>query len=316
MKSASQTSLSKNCKQCNAVFTVHTKGTGRGSKGSLRRVFCSDKCKGLHGYNSPSSKIEKTCEQCGKLFRCYPSKIGRFCSSKCKKSFTLPPKEAVCLFCDKTFQGTSSTVNQFFCTMECFFASKRTVRECVTCGKSFTTPNSRFFSRCSRKCQFIDQSNGKIKLHLNGRTGYRADLGDLYFKSALEADFARLMNHLDIKFAYEAKTFVTEKGAYTPDFYLPEFDTFVELKGAENNGKSFGDLMNRNLATHPELQNKGTRIIVVTQKEFIAILKSENLWSTIPNLEQRNYKKTLHLVRKHENQSIAKNCTTPTNFTD
>jgi hypothetical protein len=137
------------------------------------------------------------------------------------------------------------------------------------------------------------------------------DLGDLYFKSALEADFARLMNHLGIEFTYEAKTFVTEKGAYTPDFYLPEFDTFVELKGAENDGKSFGNLMNRNLAIHPELQSKGVRIIVITQKEFIKTLKDENLWSTIQNLEQRNYKKTLHLVIKHENQSTAKDCITP-----
>ena len=43
-------------------------------------------------------------------------------------------------------------------------------------------------------------------------------------------------------------------------------------------------------------------VITITQKEFTTGLKTASLWSTIPNLEQRNYKKTQGLVITYENQ--------------
>jgi hypothetical protein len=157
--------------------------------------------------------------------------------------------------------------------------------------------------RCGRKCQFIDQSNGTIKIYLNGRTGYRIDLGmAYYYKSSLEADFSRFLNYTGIRFWYEPKTFVTTNGAYTPDFYLPDFDIFFELKGVENTDSDFSKKMNRNLEHHDELALANVRIMVITQKDFCQFLKAVKLWDQIPNLEQRNYKKTKSLVvKRNEN---------------
>jgi hypothetical protein len=144
---------------------------------------------------------------------------------------------------------------------------------------------------------------------LNGRTGYRLDLGSVdYFKSSLEADFARVMNYSAIKFKYEPKTFQTEYGAYTPDFFLPEFDLYVELKGVEISEEKYAKMMTKNLAAHPMLlKSYGVQIITITQREFITALKCINLWKTIPNLEQRNYKKTRNLVIKHEDKTTPAN---------
>ncbi|MEW5829814.1 MAG: DNA polymerase III subunit alpha [Chloroflexota bacterium] len=66
------------------------------------------------------------------------------------------------------------------------------------------------------------------------KAGYRADLGH-YVRSAWEADIARVFRYLGWKYQYEPHTFELQKNGqtltYTPDFYIPEQDTFYEIKG-------------------------------------------------------------------------------------
>jgi len=66
--------------------------------------------------------------------------------------------------------------------------------------------------------------------------GKRKDLGNIYFRSAWEANIARYFNYVGIKWEYETKTFIfhkIKKGcvSYTVDFYLPKEDRYVEVKG-------------------------------------------------------------------------------------
>ncbi len=67
------------------------------------------------------------------------------------------------------------------------------------------------------------------------KSGYREDLGH-YVRSSWEADMARVFRHLEIEYQYEPQTFELSKEqnitiTYTPDFYVPEQDTFYEVKG-------------------------------------------------------------------------------------
>lgn len=60
--------------------------------------------------------------------------------------------------------------------------------------------------------------------------------GKYYFRSRWELAFARWCRHNKIKFKYEPKTFRIRRGrgrlgTYTPDFYLPEQDVYIEIKG-------------------------------------------------------------------------------------
>lgn len=121
-----------------------------------------------------------------------------------------------------------------------------------------------------------------------------------YFKSALEADFARFLRYVGLNYEYEKKTFVSGVGAYTPDFYIPVLDVYVELKGVSEGLSAFHLMMTKNLAKAKMVRN----LCVITQKMFIETLRNANLWSVIPNLEQRNYrnKKLKELVITHENQ--------------
>jgi len=75
--------------------------------------------------------------------------------------------------------------------------------------------------------------NGK-KVHSNagyGKQGIRNDIGH-YVRSTWEANIARILKFNNIKYEYEPKRFdLGEIGTYLPDFYLPEKNLYIEVKG-------------------------------------------------------------------------------------
>ena len=65
--------------------------------------------------------------------------------------------------------------------------------------------------------------------------GYREDLKQ-YFRSKMEANVARYFNWMKISWKYEPKEFEfkgIKRGTrfYKPDFYLPFYDRWIEVKG-------------------------------------------------------------------------------------
>lgn len=62
--------------------------------------------------------------------------------------------------------------------------------------------------------------------------GKRRDLDGLFVRSTWEANIARFFNHMEIRFEYEPQSFELSNGkTYRPDFYLPEYNKFIEVKG-------------------------------------------------------------------------------------
>lgn len=53
------------------------------------------------------------------------------------------------------------------------------------------------------------------------------------FRSRTEARWAVLFDALGIKWEYEREGFELPSGKYLPDFWLPEFETWVEVKGGQ-----------------------------------------------------------------------------------
>lgn len=77
-----------------------------------------------------------------------------------------------------------------------------------------------------------DRMNGK---GTNGtcKTGFREDIG-INVKSRMEANYIRVLNYLNIKWEYETEKCVfnlLNGNCYICDFYLPDMDCYVELKG-------------------------------------------------------------------------------------
>ena len=100
------------------------------------------------------------------------------------------------------------------------------------------------------------------------RGGKRKDLNDIYFRSAWEANIARYYNFINVKWEFEPKTFIFKnitRGSvsYTPDFYLPEEDKWVEVQGWMD-GKSKTKL-SRFKKQYPEEYKK---LQLITEKEY------------------------------------------------
>lgn len=51
------------------------------------------------------------------------------------------------------------------------------------------------------------------------------------FRSRLEARWAVYMDHLGIKWEYEKEGFELQSGRYLPDFWIPEWEMWFEVKG-------------------------------------------------------------------------------------
>lgn len=72
----------------------------------------------------------------------------------------------------------------------------------------------------------------KIGKNNGFKFGIREDIGKYFFRSSWEANVARILNFYNIKWEYEPNRYkINEKETYTPDFYLPEYDLFLEVKG-------------------------------------------------------------------------------------
>lgn len=108
--------------------------------------------------------------------------------------------------------------------------------------------------------------------------GKRSDLNNQYFRSTWEANIARYFNYLGIEWQYEPKTFIFEnitRGSvsYTPDFYLPKTDEWIEVKGWMD-GKSKTKLK-RFEKQYPEEYKK---LKLIQEKEYNEIKKKISMF--------------------------------------
>jgi hypothetical protein len=183
------------------------------------------------------------CKNCGKEFNNWKCHESKFCSSECYFDFKhkhRTGKELKCDVCGKNIYIKKNEFNNIkhFCNNTCYNKYQKTLigvnsiawKEhnkfvCETCGKEFITYNylkSRRF--CSQEC-FI---NAKFVTHI---IKYKNN----NFRSSYEANFAKWLDLSGIKWCYEQKRFSVilnnKETKYIPDFYLPEFDCYIEVKG-------------------------------------------------------------------------------------
>jgi len=273
------------------------------SLGKLKRRFCSSDCK-----KKFVREANLLCENCGIGYykpACLKSQ-SRFCSRKCQnrsqaRNNTLEKEARICESCSAAFVCAKNSKRRF-CGKSCSGMAQRIKRvECVCeiCEKKYSrieTYKTRF---CSRDCQYEAQSKGIIKTPSAGRAGYRTDLSDgNYYKSSLEADFARFCKFINLEYLYEEKTFKISDSdgktrRYTPDFFLPDLNLYVELKGIRKDRK-----YEKNVTCLEHLKSKKVPITLIEMKVFYYFLKSENLFSKIENLEHRSYKRTKGLATR------------------
>jgi hypothetical protein len=226
--------VEKQCKHCGCTFQFDYEPNGKGSGNRLRRPYCTVECAVAHRKlmsRAPmSSRLAKTCVECGDEFyvpKCHSDR--ELCSNACRYKHTakaLTRNETSTRLCTQCLDPFSTKdADRKFCSPKCFAASrlnKHTVT-CEVCSAPIVTKKSYVPRFCSKRCTNEAQSRGMVASHVNGRSGFRSDIPNSpYFKSSFEADYYRCCLHLGEVPLYEHRSFhVVIDGAekcYTPDF--------------------------------------------------------------------------------------------------
>lgn len=163
---------------------------------------------------------------------------------------------------------SGKTDGMFFCNQSCAAAYRRVVgispgrqkrdlhRFCTQCHEKFSKPNvaqlrgipstkeckwrphnDRMF--CSKKCsgkwfgenELPSKRHTRIRNALESARNAHSEKLNMAFRSGWEVAYAEWLDRQGIRFQYEPETFNTPHGKYTPDFYLPDYDEWVEVKG-------------------------------------------------------------------------------------
>lgn len=249
------------------------------------KFFCSKECCIEFRRTHKRQKLSN-CVSCGKIL--FGNKL-KYCSRKCSDKSKILNTIKECRICHKSFvveltQG-GYYKSSYYCSRKCQrISSQHKNRKCLMCERHVKDPMSKY---CSRECFAKKLTMEPHKNHLRGNVGYRIDIPFSHlYKSSLEADFARYLCYKGIIFDYESKRFTVNLNGketyYTPDFYFPEKDVYIDVKGKKD----------KNLCTNiykiEQLQKDGHKIYIVTQKDFVKMLRRTGLWKIIPNLENRN----------------------------
>lgn len=115
-----------------------------------------------------------------------------------------------------------------------------------------------------------------------GKNGIRKDISPtINFYSRWEANIARMYTFLNMRWQYAPKSFDIGGQTYTPDFYLPEKDMYIEVKNFWWTYSKIRDEKFRTIYPHIHLD-------VVLKEEY---LKLEKQYAhLIPNWEYKNSK--------------------------
>jgi hypothetical protein len=137
-------------------------------------------------------------------------------------------RKRYCETCEKELNITAVYKN----TKKCQACYLKTIK-----GKNHPLYGKHHSKKSKNKISMTRIKNGNSKGRKNGMFGKIAKHGkgayykNVYMRSSYEIAYAKYLDKNNIKWLYEYKTFDLGYTTYTPDFYLPETDTYVEIKG-------------------------------------------------------------------------------------
>lgn len=225
------------CRQCGERFYAPPSQRRRGGG-----IFCSKPCRGAW---QRSQKVPNVVCRCGVRFHRPISHIrGResFCSKTCADNARLLARLTHCVTCGVPLVEKPRAAR--YCSLRCRPPNNpprpRPFAICGVCGLIFSPPAGSTGRYCSMACvgrtRVGPRSVGEI--YSKTRGGRRADLGNKYFRSAWEANWARYLNWLQslgevLSWQFEPETFEFHKirrgsRLYTPDFKVTNKDGSVE----------------------------------------------------------------------------------------
>ncbi len=190
-----------NCVVCNIVIL------GKG------KYFCSRKCQ-RNRQKIKTAFVENICITCGNKFLHMRNRKRGFCSNKCSSKWRVKNYDPPRYWFGKKFSEKHRNNLSLSHTGIKYHLSPEVISKKIDIALSNTI-------------------NGQYGY---GKVGFREDL-NTFFRSKLEANLARLLNLCNIGWVYESKEcrfFLGNFGTLILDFYLPEYDMYIEGKGYLN----------------------------------------------------------------------------------
>lgn len=132
-------------------------------------------------------------------------------------------------------------------------------KKCVVCDVSIQYESyKRQRLTCSKKCQ--NKLNSKNAVARILRTGFVPGVSKRfkserynghYFRSSWELALAKTLENQGYRYEYESKRFRLKSGVYITDFYLPDMNLYIEIKGWLR--ESFEDRMKELEELYPDI---------------------------------------------------------------
>ena len=101
-------------------------------------------------------------------------------------------------------------------------------RICLNCGSKFPTRKNQIERGRGKYCSKICFFKGQLGKICKAKWGKYKGIN---MRSSYEIKYAKYLDQKRIQWKYEPTTFELDTTTYTPDFYLPVNDRYVEIKG-------------------------------------------------------------------------------------
>jgi hypothetical protein len=230
MRTTTKEMMEKTCPGCQTSFTCPEPGR-RGN-----RVFCTSDC--YHAFQA-SKRQEAICLFCQAPFSYLKAGTKTntlYCSAACyrkhlkahggRRPEALKPHAIfTCKHCQKEFTDLSPnpTRSRIFCSIDCR-AQWHAINNPEWRAKLSANTANR--PRGPRNPRW-----GKSPLHGKGFWYERTDGQRIFLRSGPERIVADYLTSLGVAWEYEARRFVLEDRTYCPDFWIPEWGCYWEVKG-------------------------------------------------------------------------------------
>lgn len=238
------------CDRCYSNETARNSGKKKRNFGAWSWYY--DECKkcGTIGVEHAANGLCKSCYDQEKrvLSGCVPCPVCNVMVNKLNQHLTMRSKK-----CDKHYEYQKEMFSKYFesdlnlndITNELDGMDRHAItRQFV---RFFGKEETKVRNEKVRRCNISEKA--VINFNCKNRFGTVVEYsspnqGLIKFRSKLEAEYAEYLDEVGIGWLYESKSFpyLDELGTrrtYTPDFYLPSEDRFVEIKGYEDSSAEY-----------------------------------------------------------------------------
>jgi len=176
-----------------------------------------------------------TCKNCNEIFRALISTNRNFCCKSCSAEYTNRLKEKS----EDSKNKTRDSINNYYLKI----GKEKIYKHCETCGKEFLVRRNNANRFCSRNCvdrRITEETKEKISkkridyLSRNNNVKWydvkNINGQNIKVQGKWELNFANRCNELKILF-FETRLKFNNVHYYTPDFYLPKYNIYIEIKG-------------------------------------------------------------------------------------